>query len=227
VPALAGAARSSPFQGRSQRVRGARRRGFVLIAQLLLSQVPKFIFLAFGLAGFLPKLIRSRFNFFFGRFGHCISPIGARPYVQVSGAAEGGADHATATPCRSLAAVATDMLQRSSAGAVSDDAAAFRPPLNVHGRNDPPGRCVGSVGERKRPRRDPGYNTPKKPGRGRSLSLAAVADSIPEHSWGFGVHDVRHQAGRLCAVYGGGQGLRRLIALGPFPIMRCGLTKMS
>jgi hypothetical protein len=42
------------------------------------------------LAGFLPKLIRSRFNFLFNRFGHCISPIGARPYVQVSGAAEGG-----------------------------------------------------------------------------------------------------------------------------------------
>jgi hypothetical protein len=37
-------------------------------AQLLLSQVPKFIFPAFGLAGFLPKLIRSRFNFFFGGF---------------------------------------------------------------------------------------------------------------------------------------------------------------
>ena len=66
----------------SQRVRGARRRGFFLIAQLLLSQVPKFIFPASGLAGFLPKLIRSRFNFFFVRFGHCISPIVARPYVQ-------------------------------------------------------------------------------------------------------------------------------------------------
>jgi hypothetical protein len=50
----------------------------------MLSQVPKFIFPAFGLAGFLPKFIRSRFNFFFGRFGHCSSPIG------VSGAAEGG-----------------------------------------------------------------------------------------------------------------------------------------
>jgi hypothetical protein len=97
--------------------------------------VPKFIFPAFGLAGFLPKLIRSRFNFFFGRFVHCISPIGARPYVQVSGAAEGGGlTNATATPAgRCVPAISTDMLQRSSAGAVSDDAAPFRPPLNVHG----------------------------------------------------------------------------------------------
>src|SRR5215207_6929994 len=58
----------------SQRVRGARWRGFVLIAQLLLSQVPKFIFPTFGPAGFFPKLVRSRVDLLFARFWHYISP---------------------------------------------------------------------------------------------------------------------------------------------------------
>jgi hypothetical protein len=57
-----------------QRVRGARWRGFVLIAQLLLSQVPKFIFPTFGPAGFFPKLVRSRVDLLFARFWHYISP---------------------------------------------------------------------------------------------------------------------------------------------------------
>jgi hypothetical protein len=92
-------------------------------------------------------------------------------------------------------------------------------------RNDPPGRCVDSVGERKRPRRDPGYNTPRNSGRGRSL--AAVARSIPERSWGlvFMTSGTKQANWVLCD--GGGHGLRHLIALRPVPIMRCGLTKMS
>ena len=56
-----------------QRVRGARWRGFVLISQLLLSQVPKFIFPTFGPAGFFPKLVRSRVDLLFARFWHYIS----------------------------------------------------------------------------------------------------------------------------------------------------------
>ena len=66
----------------SKHVRSTHKRGFVLIAQLLLCQAPKFIFPPFGLSGFLPKLIRWSLNFFFGRFGHCISPIGAQSHVQ-------------------------------------------------------------------------------------------------------------------------------------------------
>lgn len=65
---------------RSKCVRGPRWRGFVLIAQLLLSQMPEFIFPTFGSAGFLPKLIRSCLDFFFARFGHYVSPIGAQPH---------------------------------------------------------------------------------------------------------------------------------------------------
>jgi hypothetical protein len=57
-----------------QRVRGARWRGFVLIAQLLLSQMPKFIFPTCGPAGFFPKLVRSRIDLLFARFWHYISP---------------------------------------------------------------------------------------------------------------------------------------------------------
>ena len=74
---------------RSKCVRGPRRRGFVLIAQLLLSQMPEFIFPTFGSAGFLPKLIRSCLDFFFARFGHYVSPIGAQPHPQGWGLSSG------------------------------------------------------------------------------------------------------------------------------------------
>jgi hypothetical protein len=53
-----------------QRIRGARRRAFVLITQLLFSQVPKFGFSIFGPARLLPKLIRSRVDFPFAGFSH-------------------------------------------------------------------------------------------------------------------------------------------------------------
>jgi hypothetical protein len=53
-----------------QRVRGACRRSFVLVAQLLFSQVPKFSFSTFGAARLLPKLIRSRVDFLFAGFSH-------------------------------------------------------------------------------------------------------------------------------------------------------------
>ncbi|MEH2614956.1 hypothetical protein V1293_007245 [Bradyrhizobium sp. AZCC 1693] len=53
-----------------QRVRGAYRRPFVLVAQLLFSQVPKFSFSTFGPTGLLPKLIRSRVDFLFAGFSH-------------------------------------------------------------------------------------------------------------------------------------------------------------
>ena len=45
----------------------------VLIAELLLSQVPKFIFLTIRSAGLLPKLIRSYVDFFLARFAHYVS----------------------------------------------------------------------------------------------------------------------------------------------------------
>jgi len=53
-----------------QRVRGACRRTFVFVAQLLFSQVPKFGFSTFGPARLLPKLIRSRVDFPFAGFSH-------------------------------------------------------------------------------------------------------------------------------------------------------------
>ena len=73
----------------SQRVRSAYGRGFILIAKLLLSQVPKFLFPIFRTTGFLPKLIRSCLGFLFARFGHHFSPSwstappsGLEPYRQ-------------------------------------------------------------------------------------------------------------------------------------------------
>lgn len=71
---LAGARIAAGRLSTLQRVRGARWRGFVLIAQLLLSQVPKFIFPTFGPTGFFPKLVRSRVDLLLARFWHCISP---------------------------------------------------------------------------------------------------------------------------------------------------------
>ncbi len=53
-----------------QRVRGACRRTFVLVAQFLFSQVPKFSFSTFGPTRLLPKLIRSRVDFLFAGFSH-------------------------------------------------------------------------------------------------------------------------------------------------------------
>jgi hypothetical protein len=58
--------RSTPLQ----RVGGACRRTFVLVAQLLFSQVPKFSFSTFGPPRLLPKLIRSRVDFLFTGFSH-------------------------------------------------------------------------------------------------------------------------------------------------------------
>ena len=58
----------------SQRVRGARWRGFVLIAQLLFSQIPEFLLPSDGSAGLLPKLISSCLDLLFASFGHYISP---------------------------------------------------------------------------------------------------------------------------------------------------------
>ena len=55
-----------------QRVRGTCRRSFVLVAQLLFSQVPKFGFSAFGPPCLLPKLIRARVDFLFAGFSHCV-----------------------------------------------------------------------------------------------------------------------------------------------------------
>ena len=55
-----------------QRVRGACRRTFVLVAQLLFSQVPKFSFSIFGPTRLLPKLIRSRVDFLFAGFSHYV-----------------------------------------------------------------------------------------------------------------------------------------------------------
>ena len=55
-----------------QRVGGACRRTFVLVAQLLFSQAPKFVFSTFGPTRLLPKLIRSRVDFLFAGFSHCV-----------------------------------------------------------------------------------------------------------------------------------------------------------
>src|SRR5438034_10508589 len=65
-----------------QRVRGACRRTFVLVAQLLFSQVPKFSFSTFGPTGLLPKQIRSRVDFLFAGFSHYVfSRVGAWPHL--------------------------------------------------------------------------------------------------------------------------------------------------
>src|SRR5215207_6035053 len=119
-----------------QRVRGARRRGFVLIAQLLLSQVPKFIFPTFGPAGFFPKLVRSRVDLLFARFWHYISPswstappsgglghIGARPawrdWPPDSSPHEAARSSPRLPTRRGQAGITTHGLSRTSASALS------------------------------------------------------------------------------------------------------------
>jgi hypothetical protein len=58
-----------------KRVGGACRRTFILVAQLLFGQVPKFSFPTFGPARLLPKLIRSRVDFLFAGFSHYVFSV--------------------------------------------------------------------------------------------------------------------------------------------------------